>query len=155
MTLFISYISTPPFSVHVQIQQCETKGSSNPTNNNECVYQVPENKTDIHLDCAVLEARGDINLRWIGSEYLTPDVAVSHKDRGDGIFDTQSTITIIAEELRGNNNFTCVAEGPSVNGTAVQTIQVQGLSGKPYTVHPIYLSVCIYRINVMSSLFFT
>ena len=122
--------SNPPFSVHVQIQHCETKGSSNPTSNNECVYQVPENKTDIHLDCAVLEARGDINLRWIGPESHTTDVAVSYKDRGDGIFDTHSTITIIAEELRGNNNFTCVAEGPSVNGTAVHTIQVQGLSGK-------------------------
>ena len=122
---------------YVQIKQCESQVSDNTTSSNYgCTYHYQHNETDkdIHFDCIVSGVRGNLNLHWTGAESLGT-VTFEHMDQEDGTYDVKSTLTVDSELLKGNSNFSCVAQGQSVNGTVEQTIQVLGGPGKFLYLH--------------------
>ena len=61
-----------------------------------------------------------------------------HRDRDDGTYDVKSTLKIDTEMLKDNSNFSCVAQGQSVNGTVEKSIQVLGGPGKCLYLHTLF-----------------
>ena len=108
----------------MRIHQCLNTNQS--TQGEICIYSVEKTNKDFQLDCSVRGARKDVDLFWELHQFLP----VSYVERPDKTFDLTTTIAINTNEVNDTFQLTCIAQGPSVNGTAEQTIYIY-LTGKP------------------------
>ena len=97
------------------------------TKENYCIYQITKYEEELQFNCTVVGTRRDITIAWTGASDHSYG-PLSYSDKGDGTYEATATIRIKAGHIK-SENFTCFAEGLSINGTAMQTIHVVSAAG--------------------------
>ena len=110
----------------VRIDQCE-RGED------QCVYNVTNDKDKFRLKCSVLGAKPGITQLWWESE--NPDcvngTTMTYNMHSDGTVDTIATFDCDLASIGTSGDssvFTCIANGTAVNGRAAYSMTVSVVS---------------------------
>ena len=92
----------------------------------ECSLHIDASQDKFDLTCIVVGARPQVSLQWIQSEEEIgiEDNATSSYGIIDGTWNTTVIMRHKTNEIGKGANFTCIATGEAVNGTANKTVLV-------------------------------